>query len=244
MFDLASFTLSDMTELGAHLRKLGAGATTMEEVANRVVSHIYDGAVDPRSSAPACALVRFFKTHAYGDLEPGLQSFADQKLGGARPTPEMRCLALLATRGERPDWNTPRKSLGHRAIPLASAELIGSAPMISQLMSQLGVEVEQLLGTESSILVESRPASFNVFYVPEAVGSPYIPDQENFVIPVGVESVLGFGGRLPSGDIFSVILFSKVHIPRETANLFKTLALNVEVAVMPFEEAVFAAPRS
>ena len=123
VFDLASFTLSDMTELGARLRKLGAGATTMEEVAQRVVSHLYENAIDPESTEPSCALVRFFKTHAYADLEPPLQKFATEKLAGKSPTPEMKCLTLLATRGERPEWDTTQKSVGHRAIPLASAEV-------------------------------------------------------------------------------------------------------------------------
>ena len=45
--------------------------------------------------------------------------------------------------------------------------------------------------------------------MPEAAGSPYIPAQEDFVQPVGIRSVLGFGGMLPGGDIFVVILFSR-----------------------------------
>jgi hypothetical protein len=40
-----------------------------------------------------------------------------------------------------------------------------------------------------------------------------------------------------------VILFSKVAIPRETAELFRTLALNVKMAVLPFESVVFAPSR-
>jgi hypothetical protein len=91
--------------------------------------------------------------------------------------------------------------------------------------------------------VEPEPSSFNVFYVPEARESPYIPDQEAFVRPVGVRSVLGFGGMLPRGDMFVVILFSKVAIPRETAEMFRTLALNVKMAVLPFDEAVFCGAR-
>ncbi len=59
------------------------------------------------------------------------------------------------------------------------------------------------------------------------------------MLKFGVRSVLGFGGMLPLGDIFCVILFSKVAIPRETAELFRTLALNVKLAALPFQEAVF-----
>jgi hypothetical protein len=86
--------------------------------------------------------------------------------------------------------------------------------------------------------------NYNVFYVGEAVGSPYIPAQRDFVIPFGIKSVLGFGGLLPSScDLFAIILFSKHHIPRETANLFKPLALSAKLSLLPFVgETIFHPP--
>jgi hypothetical protein len=240
MFDLAKFTLKEMTDLGRVLRKLGDGAVTMEEVAHRVVSYLFDHAFDPSTGKRNCVLVRFFKTHSFGTLEPELQQFAKARMPGHEPTPSMKCLTLLASRGERAAWNDRKRSATHQAIPLPSAEMVSQAPMISNLLSQLGVETAVLLDTEAPILVESQPSSFNVFYVPEAMGSPQIPAQQEFAIPFGLKSVLGFGGMLPSGEIFAVILFSRVHIPRETADLFKTLALSVKVAVLSFEDKVFA----
>jgi hypothetical protein len=41
---------------------------------------------------------------------------------------------------------------------------------------------------------------------------------------------------LPSGEIFAVILFSKVTIPREVADRFQTLALCAKIALLPFEQ--------
>lgn len=53
--------------------------------------------------------------------------------------------------------------------------------------------------------------------------------------------MLGFGGVLPSGAVLAVILFSTVPISPATAELFKTLALCVKVALVPFDGgAVFA----
>ncbi len=44
-----------------------------------------------------------------------------------------------------------------------------------------------------------------------------------------------------SGAFFAVVLFSKIPIPRETAESFKTLAPNAKQAVLPFVGgAVFA----
>jgi signal transduction histidine kinase len=211
----------------------------MEEVANRVVRHLYEHLVDGDAHTRSCALVRFFKTHPYGALNAGLREFAQDMLQNEAPTPGMRCLTLLASAGDEPEWNSRRASRAHQAIPLVSREMVSQAPMISSLLQQLGVEVEALLGSDPGLLVESQPSSFNVFYVPEARESPYIPAQTEFVRPLGIRSVLGFGGMLPQGDIFVVILFSKVPIPRETAELFRTLALNVKMAALPFDAAVF-----
>jgi hypothetical protein len=239
MYDLANFTLRDMTELGSVLRQLGRGARSMEEVANRVVRHLYEQLVDPETGAPGCALVRFFKTHRYDQLEPELRDFARGVLHGQEAGPAMKCLSLLATAGDRPEWNSREKSVAHKAIPLASEEIVSKAPMISSLLQQLGVEVSALLNSPPELLVEAEAHSFNVFHVPDATRSPYIPAREEFVEATGIRSVLGFGGMLPRGDIFVVILFSKLSIPRETAELFQTLALNVKVAALPFDEAVF-----
>jgi len=240
MLDLANFTLRDMTELGSVLRRLDQGAQSMEEVANRVVRYLYEHLGETATGAHSCALVRFFKTHAYAELDSELRDFARGMLPDRRPAPDMKCLALLATAGERPEWNRREASVAHKAIPLASEELVNKFPMISNLVRQLGIEVEALVKPTPGLLVESESSSFNVFHVLDARGSAYIPDQVDFVEPLGIESVLGLGGMLPRRDIFSVILFSKVSIPRETAELFRTLALNVKMAVLPFDESVFS----
>lgn len=72
----------------------------------------------------------------------------------------------------------------------------------------------------------------------DAVGSPHIPDQ-GFVADFQVASALGFGGMLPTGDLFSVVLFSRTPIPAATAELFKVLALSVKLAVLPFADGPF-----
>lgn len=237
MFNLSRFTLHDMTELGTVLRQLGGDAQTMQQVADRTVRLLYENLTDA-NGARSCALVRFFKTHNYDGLDDELRHFADSMLHDP-PKPGLRCLTLLASAGDEPDWNSPETSVAHRSIPLVSQEIVSSTPMISSLLQQLGVEVEMLLNSDPELMMEAEPSSFNVFYVPDASISPYIPAQEDFVDPAGIRSVLGFGGMLPQGDIFVVILFAKASIPRETAEMFRTLALNVKLAALPFDNAVF-----
>jgi len=82
---------------------------------------------------------------------------------------------------------------------------------------------------------------YNVFHVADAKGSPYIPAQEDFVVPYGIKSVVGFGGVLASGNLFAVIMFCKVSVPRAAADSFKALALDVKTAVQSLEgKSVFA----
>ncbi len=234
MHDLTRFSLGDMTTCEAALRTVGAGARSMEEVASRIVRYLYDNLTGEVPGERACALVRFFKTHPYADLDDELRGVADSWLERTAPSGAMRCLTLLATSGERPEWNSRRRSVGHRAIPLPSKRAIARIPMISQLIKQLGLEGSALMNPDRALMMDAEQRTYNVFYVPEARGSPYIPAQADFVVPVGIRSVLGFGGLLPRGDLFAVILFSKISIPRETTDLFKPLALGAKVAVLPF----------
>jgi len=106
--------------------------------------------------------------------------------------------------------------------------------MISRLVSQFGLDVKAVIQPDPNLLADMEQKSYNAFHVAEAVGSPYIPAQKDFVVPYGIRSVLGFGGMLATGDLFALIIFAKVRIPREAADLAKSLALNVKEAVQPF----------
>lgn len=224
-----------MVACSASLRQMGNGAASMEQVAERIVRWLYENLVDD-SGQRACALVRFFRTRMAPELTPDLIRTA----GLPEPPPPVPCLVLLASAGQQPAWNSPMHSVAHRAIALSSPETVARAPMISQLLHQFGVNAATLLHNNSGLLLEMGQRTFNVFYVPDAVGSPWVPAQQDFVVPYGIQSVLGFGGALPCGSLFALILFSRVAISRVTAGQFKTLALSVKLALLPFMESAAA----
>jgi len=213
----------------------------MEEVTGRIVRYLYDSLIDGRTGERACSLIRFFKTQAYEDLPVDLRAFALKMLGKGSPLPGMKCMTLLDTIGENPEWNSRGTSKGHQAIPLPSEEVVHQLPMIRNLIKQLGLSVQSVVKPDPALLLDMEQNTYGVFFVPEALDSPYIPIQKEFVLPYGIKSVVGFGGMLPSLDIFVVILFLKLSITRETADLFKNLSLNTKLAVLPFEKTVFAA---
>lgn len=227
-------TLKDMAQCGAALRRLDRGAGSMEEVASRIVRYFHDELRIGEGTARACLMARFYKTHPYGELDPELQSFATNVMKGEQLTPAVKCLTLLATAGDHPEWNSRHRSSGHRAIPLPSEQMLERLPMVARLVTQLGVAPHLLFEPDPGLILDLQQETFNVFHVPEALGSPYIPAQDEFVIPFGVRSAIGFGGVLPTGDLFAVILFTSIPCSRATADLFKPLALSAKMAVLPF----------
>ena len=243
MYDLTKFTLKDMVECGMTLCQLGLGVESMESASNRIVKYFYEHLIDKQTGTPACALIRCFKTHPYQELDAELRKSASSMMGNYFPSPTLKCLTLLATAGDKPEWNSRYSSLGHKAIPLVSEEMVAQSPMISQLIRQFGLDISTVLKADPKLLVGLEERKLNVFHVPTAVGSPYIPAQESFVIPCGIKSVQGFGGLLPSGNLFAIIMFSKVEISSSTAEKFKTLASNVKSALLPFDrKSVFEKP--
>lgn len=226
----------DAVELGRTSRDICKVAATHVAVAERLSAHLYQTLRGPEGS-PACALVRVFETQPFDRLPLDRQQFAAKLLGPTKPFPGLRCLTLLGSSGDEPDWNFPERSRGHYAIPLPDLGMIERAPMIARLLSELGIAAEHVVRSSSApnpfVLDEGR-RSFNVFHVEDAPGSAFIPAQKTFVDTCGIRSVVGMGGLLPDGELFAVILFSRVRIPRETAVLFRMLALSVKLAFLPF----------
>ena len=231
--EFTNFGLSDMIECGRFLRGSGRDALSMQAAAQILVRYLYEAFGPKDHAVNDCALVRCFKTHLHSALPVGLEATLSGRTDSTSPCSNARCLTLLATAGDLPAWNDPMQSSGHRVIPLVSAESVMQAPMIAQLIQQLGLDIEAVLSPNEELLLEADERNYGVFHIETALGNPSIPAQ-SFVQQHGIQSVLGFGGLLPSGDLFAVILFSKVCISRDVAYLFRTLALSVKLVFLPF----------
>lgn len=235
-YQLEKFNLGDMLRCSLELREATAGAPTLEAAAQRVCRFLYEE-LRNADGHHACILVRCYKTHSYGKLDKELQKFATKVLGHELPRPEMKCLTLMATVGRSATWNSRFLSQSHRAIPLPSPEIVEKAPMISQLIKELGLELAAVLAPSADVVKDLAGKRHGVFHVEDAVGSPYIPAQQEFVVKYGVKSVVGIGGLLPTGDLFAVILFATVRVPHSAADRFRTLALDVKSSFSRFNDA-------
>ncbi len=240
--DLAKFDLNDMIECGRAVRKAGEAASSMEEAAGEIIRLFRRTLVDSQTGEVNCPLIRCFKTHPLSQLPPDLEQIVQGSVSDKRYLrPDLPCLALLATAGAEESWNDRRSSRGHAAIPLESVEMVERAPMIASLLRQMGLKIETALNPDSLLILDADQHTFNVFHVENAEGSPSIPAQADFVRRYGIRSALGFGGVLPGGELFIIVMFSRVTIPRETADMFRTIALGVKLALIPFVRgAVFA----
>jgi len=212
----------------------------MEAAAGAIVDYLRASFVDKDTGEPSIALARFYKTLPFERLEPELQAAAVAACAEAGGMPAglqgIPCLTLLGTAGEEPAWNSRHESRGHRAIPLPSPEAVERLPMVAQLITELGLDPVEVVRGAPAAFPDLEGRGYRVFYVADALDSPYVPAQNEFVVPYGIRSVLGFGGTLPSGALFAVVLFSNTSIPQDTADAFAVVALSVKVAVLPFVE--------
>lgn len=231
-FDLTQFSLTDMLRCGSILRREVRDGESMEESAARLCRTLYDMARHAQTDERQCVLVRLYKTHPYGQLQPDLQEFARSTLAaGEAVDARTKCLTLLGSAGDRPEWNDRRTSRGHRSIALTGQRIASRAPMIGAMIAGFGLDVAQVVKPGSDTVSAIAGRSYGIFFVQDARGSPTIPAQAEFVMPNGVRSVIGFGGALRTGDMFAVIMFTRVSVPREAADRFRNVALDVKSAL-------------
>ena len=236
MYDITLFTPQDVAKCSLVLRQFGRNTASMEASSQKIVNYIYQHFCDSQTGENTCALVRLFKTHPYGELEDSLQQSARCLMNGNSPTADMKCWTLLAAAGTEPQWNSRHTAAENTAIPLVSPKLVAKMPAISEMIRQFGLDIPTFVGIEPERFLQLEPAILNIFHVPNAKGSPFIPEQDSLIIPYQIKSVLGFGGLLRSGSLFAVVMFLKVKIPHSTAEMFKDLALSVKTALSVFDE--------
>jgi hypothetical protein len=106
--------------------------------------------------------------------------------------------------------------------------------MFLPLIEQFGMKVDMLIKPDPKFLLDLEQRAYNVYYVPEAFGNPYIPAQKGFIVPYRIRSI--WARRLCLQEICS-----QFHVLRgagfpEVADLFRTISSKLRYA---FEKAVF-----
>jgi hypothetical protein len=224
-----AWALSDVVAYCSGVREATAGATVMEDAAGQIVRYLRK-MFRTTEGRPAFVLARLFNTAPWEDLPDDLRDIVHPP-GSADDAPVgTRSLVLLASDGELPEWSDRRLSVGHRAVHLASAETVAQTPMIAALVREMGIDVQTFLGAGAG---GTDRTDFGVFHVEDALDTNLVPARE-FVVAHGIRSIVGFGGILPTGNVFSVVLFSRVTIGPEAAEMLRAVGVSVKLALVPF----------
>ena len=180
---------------------------SFEKAAQIAVNATYDEfRLDDGS--PLFALLRIFRFSQRAELHPELEALATAK--------SEYWLALMGSMGVEPAWCDRHTSAGHRAIPADSP----ATPMLKAAFRQIGL----LFGADTAETLQTYLQDSTVrtryFHVPEAKGSPFVPDQEGFVVPYAIQSVVGIGSSLGGNTSYMCIGFSLVPISQTEAEAF------------------------
>src|SRR6185437_10215087 len=253
----AVFAPERIAALAAAIARSGDQVGSMEGAA-RYAAAAMRGAFPTAEGDPAVVLVRIFQTTRFERLTPQLRSYALARMAPGSSGEGTRCLALLATLGDRPTWCDRHASRDHQALPLAGTEVVRRVPLGLTVLDHLvGADAQRAAHPphssqpdadawrgdpgghgdfaqgEVTYHGEPRPTRVAVHLVSQVAGSPLVPAQW-LVDSHGVTSALGLGGILPSGELFTVVVFSRVPIDTVTAHRFGAVAEALCATMAPF----------
>jgi hypothetical protein len=183
------------------------GQPSFEAISQVVVEEIFK-TFRQADDNPTFGLVRIYRLTKFDELTPALAQSVD--------TSRQKWITLMGTVGVEPAWCQRLSSQGHQAVPLGENQ----SPMVSAALYQLGLDI----GIDvpiSNIDLPMQQASFmtRYFHVEQALGSPYIPAQDGFVVPYGIQSVVGLGNGFMSGSLYILLAFSRLAInPTQAMN--------------------------
>jgi len=191
--------------------------------------------------AESIVLARVFMTLPFKGLTPRGKAFVTE-LAGTKQIQHLlndktQVLSLLGTYGVRPEWRDRFQSRGHLGIPLLSASFIESIPMVSRLMSDMGINTEWFDVTEPDVLVKSLGRAAGVFYVRDARTwldhrNRKIVSAQDFVEEHNVKTVFGLGGSYLNGNFVAVIIFTRETLEQAQAEAFMALVNTFKATTM------------
>lgn len=211
---------------------------TAEEALSRLARSLYDRCY--HDGERSLVLSRVFQSVPCTELPGDLTAFLE-KIAGPQFCQRGRALVLLGTRGEEAAWSDRSRSEHHKAIPLDEGT-VKRIPMLSRALQQIGVDLNIFMGPEKAkgLSVTGFGQTVSAFHVVEAPGSAYVPDQEGFVEPYSVQSVIGSAARLPGDDISLYIGFSRHRIPEEAAQHFAPMMILFWQRLHPLVRSIFS----
>jgi hypothetical protein len=223
---VSSFAVGDLEVMSRALRAVASGSDTMEEAARRIVEHVHAGL---RSDGePDCLNVSLYKTHLYKTLPARLQALAFE--ADATVEPRTACLARLAVAG----YDEPEPEASALVRPLTAAAF-EEQPILVALLVAMGLDQDAATDPQRAVSAGVHREELQAFFVPDLAASEWVADDDTRaqVAALGLSSLLGIGGGLPSGDLFFLFLFTLAPIAPRSADLMRSLAPALKAALIP-----------
>ena len=244
MYDLTQFSLRDMSEFGLTLRQISKDADNIEDVSNRIIQYLDQNLIDQKTGKKSCALVHFFTTHAYGELPKNSQKSVNGYFESEQPDPQLKCLTLLASTGQYPDWNSGESYQKNLVIPLGNEHEISGIDLMSKLIQSWGIDQNIFFNNILESQRNLEKVGLTLLNFDQALTHSKFLSENLGLIVSNVQSILGVWGQLPSGHLFIVLMFLKVRVPKKTLDLIRPMALNIKTAILPFDgDSVFSKPQ-
>lgn len=232
MYDLTRFSLTEMIECGSAIREMGCGVNNEDTVGMRIATHLYENLIVGETGHRAAALVQYFKTLSFSELTSQQRTAAESQLGKRKASASLKCFALRNGAGDKPEWNS-RSGVGHHAVvPLEDGDSLQKFPVIAQFIVEIGLDAGELIKSDPEFIVNSRHSNYNIFHANISPESLHLSVPEESDYPIGVHSIIAFGGVLPPGDLFAFFIFVKIPTSKIVAAMFRTVALNAKLALL------------
>ena len=227
-------TLARVFDLSQFIKENCKDKSNLEQVAQEMMKTLCQTIVTDSDNS-AIVLGRLFKSCSYSDLTEDIQNYIQQKEDLNAITPESKYLTLLGTWGELEEWRVIKISRNYKAFSLNDKDVLYKFPMLSAVFNQIGYDIPTETDPDKSIIIDDQDKEYGVFYVKDATGNKLVPKQAEFVEPYGIKSVIGFGGRYGNNNIYSIILFFRECISRQTTELFPSLNPAIKLLTLRHE---------
>jgi hypothetical protein len=223
-------TSDEMRRFGRKLiTKYGENEPTFEAAAQDILYDIYHEFKD-ETGEPVFALARTFRLCRYGELPPDIRRKID-------PDSAHHWLALVATIGQEKAWND--RCLSEKHAVIAPGDF--TSPMLKAAFEQIQLDPSRIdqpvTELETGVVMIQEPISTTrYFLVQDAPGNPNIVEQDDFVKPYNIQSVLGVGCAFDSGSFHLTLFFSKVKLSNTDVQLLMQLSPFISTLLTTYDE--------
>jgi hypothetical protein len=235
MSTLGSYSLSELGSLRAELKELASKGASLREAGCVFVDRLFAQFSD------SLVLARLYATVPFEYLGERELSFARRVASQRNLRDELGpgtiVVTLLASRGQKSEWNDPYNSRTRLAVPLLDSDSFQAIPLIGRLLGETKLGVPWLEKQETLVKVEASGGMSQLLFVDDAStrrssdGHLVVRDKD-FVAGHGVRSVLVLGGSYLNGCVIVLILFTSELIKEEQSAKFTPLINTIKAATM------------